>query len=47
MQLSITGKIIEEFEGLLEYDEIKEKIKDKNLEMKRSSDNLTSPHRKN
>jgi uncharacterized protein len=40
IDLILSREIIEEFGGLLEYDEIKDKIKDKDLEMKRSVDEL-------
>ena len=40
IKLVLSREIIEEFGGVLEYDEIKNKIKDKNLEMKRTVDEI-------
>ena len=40
IELVLSRDIIQEFGGLLEYDEIKDKIKDKALEMKKTVDEI-------
>jgi len=52
IELFLSEEIIEEFKEVLDYEEIKDKIRDKNLEMKRTAEevialsNIVIPRRK-
>lgn len=42
LELVLSKEIIEEFEGVLGYEEVKQKIRDKDLEMKKSVEKIVS-----